>query len=77
MIGNADNLDKAIEGLGQFTHNWCMNVEETDKRNDLVFRCKECEFGMEDGKCCLKMFLTNHGTPEQLDGNTAMGVWHG
>ena len=29
--GNADNITKAVEGLDQFTKNWCMNCEETKK----------------------------------------------
>lgn len=74
---NADNIDKAIEGLGQFAHHWCMNVRETCRLQDLVFRCKECEFRRNDGKCILKMFISHHGTKEQLDKNTAMGAWHG
>ena len=45
---NVDNIDKAIEGLNQFTKNWCMNVAETEK-GDLTFRCSECEF--EDARC--------------------------
>ena len=26
-IGNEDNLEKALEGLGQFCHNWSMNCK--------------------------------------------------
>ena len=52
-IGNKDDINSAIEGLGRFCHSFCMNCEETEKANDLVFRCKECpyygynEFGSE------------------------------
>ena len=28
---NEDNIDKAVQGLHQFTKNWCMNCEETEK----------------------------------------------
>ena len=31
---NADNITKAVEGLDQFTKNWCMNCEETKKQRD-------------------------------------------
>ena len=70
---NVDDLDKAIEGLAQFCHNFCMNVEETEKKQDLVFRCKECEFRLDKKYCAVKMFLANHGTPEQINTGTCMG----
>lgn len=57
---NADNIDKAIEGLSQFTKNWCMNCEETEKQNDLVFRCKQCEFSGELGICQIKKFVIDN-----------------
>ena len=56
-IGNDDNIDKAVEGLGRFCHNYCMNCKETEKINDLVFRCGECVFQMEDGTCLIKKFI--------------------
>ena len=55
--GNADNLDKAVEGLDQFTKNWCMNCKEVEKKNDLVFRCDECEFQTKNGLCLVKSFV--------------------
>lgn len=58
-VGNSDNVTKAVEGLDTFTKNWCMNCEETNKQNDLVFRCKSCEFQSEE-KCLIKMFANNH-----------------
>lgn len=58
--GNADNLEKALEGLGQFCHNWCMNCKETEKQKDLVFRCKQCDFQNENGSCQIKIFLNNY-----------------
>lgn len=57
---NADNIDKAIEGLDQFTKNWCMNCEETEETNDLQFRCKECEFNNGHGDCLVKAFAFSH-----------------
>lgn len=57
---NADNLEKAIAGLDQFTKNWCMNCEETEKTDDLVFRCKECCFETTDGHCLVKVFARSH-----------------
>lgn len=57
--GNEDNLTEAVRGLDIFTKNWCMNCAETDKQNDLVFRCGECDFG--DGEyCAVKKFANNH-----------------
>ena len=31
---NSDNIEKAVQGLDQFTKNWCMNCKETDENND-------------------------------------------
>ncbi len=56
-VGNQDNIDKAVEGLNQFTKNWCMNCKETDSRNELIFRCKECNFKGELGVCKIKNLL--------------------
>lgn len=53
---NADNITEAIHGLDIFTKNWCMNCAETDRQKDLIFRCKECEFGQESGECLIKVF---------------------
>ena len=63
---NFDNKDKAINGLIQFRHNWCMNVAETTKTNDLIFRCEECVFS-QNGECLVKMFISKHGTYEQWE----------
>ena len=64
---NHDDLKEAIKGLDIFAKNWCMNCAETEKRNDLVFRCRECEFEEhQTGRCYLKMFAHNHGTKEDL-----------
>lgn len=58
--GNKDDVEKAVDCLNEFTHNWCMNCEETEKQNDLVFRCKECHFFMEDESCLIKKFKNKH-----------------
>lgn len=55
--GNSDNIDKAIKGLDIFTKNWCMNCKETIEKEDLVFRCKECNFEDKDGRCTIKTFV--------------------
>ena len=73
-IRNKDDVNSAIEGLGQFCHSFCMNCAETERTNDLVFRCKECTFEDKDtGKCRVKIFLNKYGTPEQIDKSTCMG----
>ena len=73
-IENKDDINSAIDGLGQFCHSFCMNCEETEKTNDLVFRCKECPFeDKETRKCRVKIFLNKYGTPEQIDRATCMG----
>ena len=53
-------FNKAFEGLGQFCQNWCMNVEETQKQEEPIFRCKQCEFQQCDGTCTIKKFLNSH-----------------
>ena len=56
--GNNDNPIAAVCGLDQFTKNYCMNVGETEKRKDLVFRCEECEFIDKDSnQCKVKMMV--------------------
>lgn len=59
--GNNDDIHAAIDALNTFTHMWCMNCEETDKSDDLIFRCSECEFSEKDTKNCkIKLFCLNH-----------------
>ena len=42
---------QAVKHLDLFTKIYCRDKSVTD---DLVFRCKECEFEMPDGKCLVK-----------------------
>ena len=35
-----------------------MDVSATERRGDLVFRCKKCDFSIE-GKCLIKQFAHN------------------
>jgi ribosomal protein L44E len=51
-----DDIHKAIDGLDMFTKNYCLNVKEVEKQNDLVFRCSECPFSTEDHSCLIKNF---------------------
>ena len=71
---NADNITEAIHGLDIFTKNWCMNCEETEKQKDLIFRCKECEFGQESGECLIKVFANDHKHDYQLEYFGIMGM---
>lgn len=71
--GNSDNLDKAIEGLDQFTKNWCMNCKETEEKDDLVFRCEECNFS-KNGFCLVKGFVIDK-TGDMPTNFGSMG-WH-
>lgn len=56
---NKDDVTEAVHGLDIFTKNWCLNCKETEEKNDLVFRCKECEF-LASGVCLIKTFALNH-----------------
>ena len=58
--GNKDDLTEAVRGLDIFTKNWCMNCEEIEKQNDLIFRCNECQFAEKDGYCLIKKFADEH-----------------
>lgn len=71
---NKDDINAAIDGLSQFCHSFCMNCAETERQDDLIFRCKECSF-LEEGTniCSVKVFLNKYGTPEQINAATAMG----
>ena len=50
-----------------------MNCKETDEKNDLVFRCSECEFVTDEDKCLVKMFAHNHKHNYNLDNFGSMG----
>ncbi len=43
---------QAVKHLDLFTKTYCRDKSVED---DLVFRCKQCEFGMPDGKCLVKV----------------------
>ena len=55
-----DKLIAAINALQTFTANSCLDVEDTEKQGEPVFRCKECEFKYGD-LCILKTFCTKRG----------------
>lgn len=68
--GNEDNLEKAVEGLDQFTKNWCMNCKETEEKNDLTFRCSECNFRKKTGDigiCLIKEFVMDKTDDMPID----------
>ena len=72
MIKNQDNITKAVEGLDTFTKNWCMNCEETNRQNEPVFRCSECEFQQTDRKCLVHVFAFTHKSDFDLHDFGAM-----
>ncbi len=43
---------QAVEYLDAFTKTYCIDESVQD---DLVFRCKDCEFEMQDGTCLVKV----------------------
>ena len=57
---NSDNITKAVYCLDLFSKNWCMNCEETERVNDLVFNCDKCEFETDKQICLVKKFAQNH-----------------
>ena len=44
---------EAVVHLDRFCKAFCIDVKVTD---DLEFRCKDCTFQTESGKCLVKMF---------------------
>ena len=70
--GNKDDVKLAVDGLSIFCHSWCMNCRETEEKEDLVFRCKVCQFEMEDGRCSVKVFVGKHGTESQKESAFSM-----
>lgn len=54
-IGNKDDITEAVHGLDVFMKNWCMNCEETSKKNEPIFRCLECPFNTSPD-CTIKKF---------------------
>ncbi len=70
---NKDDVTEAVHGLDIFTKNWCMNCSETYEKNDLIFRCNECEFSSTLGKCLIKSFALNHESDYNLGHFGSMG----
>lgn len=70
---NKDNTTEAVHGLDIFTKNWCMNCAETEKTNDLVFRCRKCEFSTENGCCLVKKFANSHKHSYPMENFGSMG----
>lgn len=63
---NADDMNRAIIGLGMFRLSFCLNVRETDVQGEPVFRCEECPFeDKKTRKCAVKIFLNKNATEEQ------------
>ena len=58
-------LKVAVDGLIKFRHAYCYNREESEKTDDLTFRCSNCTFSRPDGFCTIKMFIKNHATSQQ------------
>ena len=72
--GNSDNITRAVKGLDQFTKNWCMNCEETEKSKDIVvFICVKCEFETDNKICLVKKFSHNHKHDYPLKDFGSMG----
>jgi hypothetical protein len=65
LLEYSDNITEAIHGLDVFTKNWCMNCDETEKQNDLVFRCDECPF-INGENCLVATFITEHESNHPL-----------
>lgn len=63
--GNTDDINKAIEGLTQFCHSWCMDCEKTKAHGEPMFRCGECIFNDGLHYCAIKIFVGKHATSKE------------
>ena len=51
-----------------------MDCYMTKQTGELTFNCDECEFGREDGKCSIKIFVNNHKHDYPLNEFGSMGT---
>lgn len=70
---NKDDVTEAVHGLDIFTKNWCLNCEETDKHQELTFRCNECVFVTDKQVCLIKRFASSHSHNYAMDNFGSMG----
>lgn len=64
-IDNNKIADSVIM-LDMFTKLFCRYVDDYERFNDLKFRCEDCPFQLEDGKCLMKQFK-NKFAPDYED----------
>ena len=72
--GNSDNITEAVHGLDIFTKNWCKDCKQTEVEENLIFRCKGCEFETSNGRCLVKVFANNHKHNYPLEYFGSMGM---
>lgn len=66
-----ENIDKqeiakSVVILDLFTKIFCRYVGDYERFGDLKFRCKECPFEQDDGKCLAKQFKNKYA-PDYRD----------
>lgn len=61
-----EEIAKSVVLLDLFTKTFCRYRNDYERFNDLKFRCKECPFGQDDGKCMAKEFK-NKFAPDYRD----------
>lgn len=60
------NEEKSVVLLDYFTKTYCRVPNDYEIYDDLMFRCDECLFQKEDGKCLVKMFKSKY-MPDYVD----------
>lgn len=50
------DIKTPVMALDTFTKTWCI---DTAVKDDLSFRCKDCEFFTNEHKCLIKIFKCN------------------
>lgn len=63
FIGAKNDFKSTIVALDQFTKNWCIDIDETERTNELTFRCKYCPFCIGKKICRVKE-LAYHLNPD-------------
>ena len=55
-----EEIAKSVEALDLFTKFFCRYSNDYERFGDLKFRCNECPFQQENGKCLAKIFKNKY-----------------
>lgn len=69
---NDTDIRNAVNALIFFRNSFCLDVKETEQKNEPVFRCNKCSFRNKDNKCDVKQFLSKYATDEEIQRSQVM-----